>query len=140
MVPNMDNPTYHHDAAVLDGSVDTAYDDVDRDGLILSPDMAVSDCEQTIARFIDPLQMPTLQHHCHPLLDHDGLCHCNSAVSKPHSPFLPSLQWSSYPLCRNESFRVSYIDDALVAQSVKLDFACVKLLPTLSLQSRLSAN
>ena len=58
---------------------------------------------------------------CDPTLDLNGLCHCDSQECVPHSPYLSYSQRWSYPPCREPSFRVAYIDDALVAQALELD-------------------
>ena len=47
-----------------------------------------------------------------------------------HVPALQPMKGKSYPPCREPSFRVPYIDDALVASTVRLDYEHVPLLPT----------
>ena len=64
-----------------------------------------------------------------PLLDLDGLCHCVNHQLR-HVPVLQPLKGKSYPPCREPSFCVLYIDDALVASTVRLDYELVPLLPT----------
>ena len=56
---------------------------------------------------------------CSPLLDLNGLCHC-TAYSPGHVPVLAQRPGHSYPPCRDPSFRVLYIDDALIASVINI--------------------
>ena len=66
------------------------------------------------------------------------LCHCG-AYQPGHSLALPQGRGQSFPACRDPSLRVLYIDDALIASTVKLDVDCVPLRPTLSSLGRLAS-
>ena len=78
------------------------------------------------------------QPHCDPTLDINGQCNCSSLPS-PHVPNLPSLPAHTFPKCREECLRLLYIDDALLATSVKLDQEAVPLIPTLGPHSILES-
>ena len=67
---------------------------------------------------------------CSPILDMNGLCHCSSRENSPHSAYLPVPAGFAFPPCRNDSLRLLYIDDSLVAVPLYLDRFCVRLLPT----------
>ena len=67
---------------------------------------------------------------CDPVLDQDGLCHC-PLLQSAHPPFLPILPGHMFPKCREPCLRLLYIDDALLATSVHVDWETVYLLPTL---------
>ena len=75
-------------------------------------------------------QLLSVAQYCNPLLDINGLCHCNVRTPPAHVPFLPVPTGSSFPQCRNNSLRVLYIDDALVARSLNLEKLCAELLST----------
>ena len=60
----------------------------------------------------------------------NGLCHCSSQENSPHSAFLPVPTGFAFPPCRNDSLRLLYIDDSLIAVPLYLDRFCVRLLPT----------
>ena len=74
---------------------------------------------------------------CSPLLDLDGLCHCG-AYSPGHVLVQVPSRGQSFPPCRNPCFRVLYIDDALLASTIRLDSDCVPLLPTYGPLGRLA--
>ena len=60
----------------------------------------------------------------------NGLCHCSIQENSPHTAFLPVPSGFAFPPCRNNSLRLLYIDDSLIAVPLYLDRFCVKLLPT----------
>ena len=72
------------------------------------------------------------------MLSPDGLCHC-TAYSPGHVPVLAQHPGHSYPPCRDPSFRVLYIDDALIASVINVDRDCVPLLPTYGPHGRLGS-
>ena len=73
-----------------------------------------------------------------PVRDMDGLCHCKSFVNR-HPPVLPHFPGQSFPPCRDPSLRLLYIDDALLATTIKIDKVCVPLLPTLGPHAKLAS-
>ena len=68
--------------------------------------------------------------YCQAELDCDGLCHCRLQTYVPHVPFLPILPEQPFPQCRDKAARLLYIDDATVAEKVRLDRVCFPLLTT----------
>ena len=51
-------------------------------------------------------------------------------MSPAHPVCLPALKGSEFPLCRSESLRLLYVDDASCAQRIDLDKMLVPLLDT----------
>ena len=83
-------------------------------------------------QLIEPLQRSQVYSpaFCSPILDLNGLCHCLSQENSPHTAYLPVPAGFAFPPCRNDSLRLLYIDDSLVAVPLYLDRCCVRLLPT----------
>ena len=81
----------------------------------------------------EPVESPRQAPYCVPTLDMLGLCHC------AHPPFLPPLAGHMFPKCREPCLRLLYIDDALLATSVRLDRELVPLLPTLGPHGQLES-
>ena len=68
---------------------------------------------------------------CSPVLDMFGLCHCSRDV-QAHVPVLVPMQGRVFPPCRDPSFRAMYIDDSILASSIRLDKDCVPLIQTMA--------
>ena len=75
---------------------------------------------------------------CLPVLDLEGLCHCSRFEIAPHVPVLPQLPGSCFPLCREDSLRLLYIDDASLAQRIDLNSMLVPLLQTAGPHGRMA--
>ena len=75
---------------------------------------------------------------CSPRLDMYGLCHCKEYPA-PHVPVLVPMNGRVFPACRDEMFRAMYIDDSVLAATIRLDKDCVPLLPTLGPVGRMGS-
>ena len=103
--------------------------------LVASGSSPLGDCDSVASspvQSVVPLQrsLGRSPEFCSPILDLNGLCHCLSQENSPHVAYLPVPAGFAYPPCRNDSLRLLYIDDSLVAVPLYLDRCCVKLLPT----------
>ena len=85
---------------------------------------------------LNPLGTESTDHElnkqlCSPVLDMFGLCHCSRDV-QAHVPVLVPMQGRVFPPCRDPSFRAMYIDDSILASSIRLDKDCVPLIHTMA--------